>query len=411
MTSIKAFAARFARLRSILGTIETSEAAQSYLREANENFNEMYETWLVLLPEDQQEVHTEFEQAQRDFHVIGGQLLDKVNPPLMFGEFPKDKTGENLPIESLVTKLSETGTVAPQSENPNAGNPHESMDFTDGAQNKAVIQPSKLQPSPNEMTINAAIEQSGVMVSDAITLEQLAHGIKNAVATAFTKPEKVVWDETRPLQDLNFSTYKEQWELMAPIFSLSQQDSLSEEAINMVIETIDGVGKNFDTNGFACSQQTKRMMLMHIASILDSQTQTCWKYRLTTDDPTVEGFINFLIERKADAPPKKFKIPKLTPSVKTVPKSEVAGTSTGRSRSRSTTKGGTVDKRCALCSRQHVLKECNIFRKLSFERREIEVTRRSLCKRCFSNAHPTGHCNKAACQKCGKKHNDLLVCR
>lgn len=192
------------------------------------------------------------------------------------------------------------------------------------------------------MGTSTVIQQSGVIVSDAITLQQLANGIKNAVANALKKPEKEEWDDTRPLQNLDFATYKEQWELMAPIFSLPKQDSLNEQAINMVIDTIDNVAKKFDAKGFACSQQTKRMMLMHVASILDHETQQCWKYRLTTDDPTVESFPNFLIERKADAPAKKFKFPKLTSTVKRDPMNEKACTSAERSRSRSATDRGSI---------------------------------------------------------------------
>lgn len=81
---------------------------------------------------------------------------------------------------------------------------------------------------------------------------------------------------------------------------------------------------------------------------------------------------------------------------------EKATTSTDRSRSRSRSAKATGDseKRCSLSNRQHILKECSTFLKLSQEQREVEVTKRTLCKNCFSNAHNTARGTKAACKSC-----------
>lgn len=99
----------------------------------------MYESWLVLLPDEQYDVRTKFEQGQRDFHMIGSQLLDKVSPPLMFDDFQKEEKGQNAPIEKLAIELSEPGKVGLESNNPNAVNPPEIMDSSIQSKHKIEV--------------------------------------------------------------------------------------------------------------------------------------------------------------------------------------------------------------------------------------------------------------------------------
>lgn len=422
MTSVQAIVEKFVRMRLTLNNVENAEEAKAQLQSANQSFHALYENWITMPPDQQEQTHGDYVDAQRDFHIIGSALVEKINPTPLFGSLGRNgEIAEDATMDVSGNNVVDTKESESQTENPNAEIQQQPMEFEHGDQKDQQQQvPTSSGESTNNVgNSNDEISQPKGVVISQITLQQLANGIQNAVQIALEKPVVDAWEDTKPLQDLCMATYKEQWDLMAPIFSLVKQENLSKDAIETAIVAIDELEKRFESKGFKHSPQTKRMVIMHIVSMLDKETQNCWKYRNNINDPTVESFVNFLIERKSDAIGCGFKIPKIKPNQIASTEqhrgrlNEKATTSTDRSRSnsRSAKATGDSEKRCSFCNQTHILKECVTFSKLSMQQREVEVTNRALCKNCFSIAHNTARCTKNACKKCQHKHNPLLLCR
>lgn len=355
----------------------------------------MQDEWVLTAQDMQHQLLTQYEKAQRDFHIVGKMLLDKIHPPMLFGEFCNPNQGVAAVIhgEPLVKNQNDNKSHRMDCDESPTGPPKQQMQGQPMVEGNMPLNPIA-EPSGS-----GANEQHGMLLSH----------ITMAINSALAKPTRECWNDTMPLQDLCLATYKEQYDLQKSLFTLDKQANLTVAGVEKVIKAIDEVTGNFQTKGFAWSPQTIRLTIMHVVTCLDKVTQECWRYHLTVVDPSFESLVNFLIERKLDATNdttlSNFRIPKLQMSREG--RSEEKAGPSNPARSRSNSAAGS-EKRCSLCSRKHILKECKKFKELSNERKEVEVTRLQLCKACFSNTHNTAHCSKPACKDCSKKHHPLL---
>lgn len=414
---IKAIVDKLARLSLTMNAITEPQDAKVKLSGATSDFHDLYENFSTLEDEEQTALTSLYFEGQRSFHTIGNALISMVCPvEFKFGEFPneqKEKNAIDEPMEHATKELSNTGGTSTQ--NVDEINPQQSVIQNDPSndRNQSVLPPAN---ELMEVDTNKDTQPEGLLLSH-VSMDGLAKAIQIAVNRSLEKPEKPEWQEGQPLRELYLASYQEQSIMMAPVYALPQQSTLSEKAINTVITAINTVAKNFPLEGYAWSQQTKRMLIMHVTSVLDSATQDCWRYRTGTQEPTLEDLINFLIERKFDInkknPLAEFKIPKkkpeLRPSEQRARPTEKASTSKVRSRSNSkSSMQDEVNKKCSLCARAHVLKDCSSFFKLSFQAREEFLYDHKLCISCFSNTHTAAKCHRKACDKCLQKHSDLV---
>lgn len=376
--------------------------AWNKLTEVNAQFVLLRDEWLTMTDELQATHNGRYLQAQQDFHHSATAIISMLmpEPTVRFGEFTPE-------IEVICT--AENTSVTFTTTAP-AMNVDQSGQSSSEQQIKNTMQQSKpINNSSAEMELDNDNQVSTINV---------VHSNNNSNNSSE--------QSTIEMKNLSMISFAEQAKLLESILALPRSKELNENTIDTVIQAIQQTAQAANSAGVQLDQAVVRTMILHIVTSLDQQTQICWKYWVARSEPSFEFLVQFLYERKVDVnqPVTKdestgYKIPKVSATKRASPKpedsSQMASTSRRRSDSMSSrgsnppkSKKKTSSQACPVCPYVHGLHACPTFRKLSLEQRETEVTKRNLCKNCFSNKHATPNCPKGECTICGKKHNSTL---
>ncbi|XP_047040952.1 uncharacterized protein LOC124645214 [Helicoverpa zea] len=145
------------------------------------------------------------------------------------------------------------------------------------------------------------------------------------------------------------------------------------------------------------------LLVFIMASKLDGATSRKWEeHRNTiTTAPTIEEFYTFLRNR-AD-------VLETVQYTTNTNKSDKQYYSKDIKQTKSLVSSDINDnKKCVVCSQDHLLYKCEKFKNMSVDARFNEVSKHKLCHNCLRPGHFSTHCKHNSCKFCNKKHNLLL---
>lgn len=391
---------QFAELRaSQFAQLATVGETWKELTEVNARFVLLRDEWLTLPDIDQGTNSDRYLQAQQDFHAVASTLIEGLmpEPTIRFGELPasiETTTTAHTPavIFKAAAAVAPTTVVTTQSIEASL-----MATASAAAQAESMLQNQLVEPKPTDEHVEETMPLEGE--------EQASTG----------------QNEPLLIRDLATTTYRQQVELLKPVFDIKPLAKINERIIDNTIHAISTVVTSADSQRIKISQTVKRAMMQHITSALDDVSTVAWGHRIRDFEPTFNTLVDFLINRKSDvdvqtgisAMSTAFNIPKKSNQAPVSKKSHK------KSGARATTPPpgqSNMFKRpkqgpgaiCPLCKGNHTLRLCPRFIAYSMEDREIEVVRLKLCKNCFSKTHPNSMCLDGNCKNCRGKHNSML---
>lgn len=374
--NLDSVAESFGKLRiDIREDASLCEQASDLLSNINQDFHDLWEDWLIQSNDEKSEKVEKFTQTQKDFHTIAVKLLHEQD------------------VANGVT--DSTLNVLGQWFGTNRMEVEQVQDLRFGEFNQSQI--------PNAQAlkqVQTTASAQSVIVNDSKEKSDDDGKLKNNLLSA--------------------GTFEQQAELLSAFFELPKMETLNPELIQKVIQTIEKVSACAKRRGIIIDKSIMYSLVMHLTTLLDNDTRTCWKYRVMSHEPTFEFFIEFLNIRKQDpqatqASPSqsKFVIPKKSVQERLQPKvqhprsrSSSAGSSNAPPPNKRRNSGKA--KVCSLCHGMHKLCDCPKFEATRISDREGVVTRLKLCKSCFSNNHETKNCPKNPCTACKAKHHPMM---
>lgn len=183
-------------------------------------------------------------------------------------------------------------------------------------------------------------------------------------------------------------------EIMEPLFSLKKLNSASEQTLDVVLKAITSAATEAKNRGYTIEHDSA-IIIACVQRSLDGESQAIWAWELADREPTLDEFVNFLMERTKRIP--KAAKPKPVPSISQSVKGQEKGA--GAKKSKVT---------CVRCGGPHHLHRCEQFRALVLRAKIETVERAKLCANCFSHLHSTKGCSFGECKRCQTKHNSLL---
>lgn len=376
--TLDSVAESFAKLRiDMQENASLREQASDLLAQTNQDFHDVWEDWLIQSNEDKLEKIERFMQTQKDFHIIAVNLLHEQD------------VATNITDSTLNVLGQWFGTNKMEIE------PAQELRFGSFDQTESQI--------PNAQALKqvpmAASAQS-VIVNDSNENSDDDGKLKNSL--------------------LSTGTFEQQTELLSAFFELPKMEKLDSGLIQKIIQTIEKVSACAKRRGITIDKSIMYSLVMHLTTLLDKDTRTCWKYRVMSHEPTFEFFAEFLKIRKQDTEAtqaslsqSKFVIPKKPLHERLQPKVQHPRSQSSSAGSSNTPppnkkrKSGKV-KLCSLCHGLHLLCDCPKFEATNINDREGIVTRLKLCKSCFSNNHDTKSCPKGPCSACKAKHHPMM---
>ncbi|XP_043471734.1 uncharacterized protein LOC122504616 [Leptopilina heterotoma] len=158
-------------------------------------------------------------------------------------------------------------------------------------------------------------------------------------------------------------------------------------------------------------------LLIHIVKEkLYNYTREKWEESVgSTKLPTFPEMISFLERRSlienSQSVQKSIQNPKVNNTKNNSNRSNVRGTTTSCMSvtvNSNATKTQSQAQSCPLCSKNHMLWQCDQFLNMSPSQRYEKVKTLSICHNCFFSNHRLLECRRSFCRKCHKRHNTLL---
>ncbi|XP_039309076.1 uncharacterized protein LOC105207058 [Solenopsis invicta] len=139
---------------------------------------------------------------------------------------------------------------------------------------------------------------------------------------------------------------------------------------------------------------------------IDKNSRREWEFtRSDTDEfPTLDNFINFLINRSACLEAV-FRASRGTQPLSDSRNNNKTAQSQGKNISRSYVAASSTA--CSICSNDHKINECSSFLSMAVADRNTEIRKKRLCVKCLKRYHGKG-CKVSNCKLCNGYHNTLL---
>ncbi|XP_039446262.1 uncharacterized protein LOC120425723 [Culex pipiens pallens] len=140
---------------------------------------------------------------------------------------------------------------------------------------------------------------------------------------------------------------------------------------------------------------------------LDPGTQTAWEHSLEDDQKsTYPDLIAYILKRSRTL--QSLKLSQTSQhGTKPEPKVEHKSTRSKTSAYHSTNTSDTLSQ-CKLCKQEHMLHQCDEFKKLSPQNRFDVAKKHGLCLNCLKANHMMKACTAGSCRTCNKRHHTLL---
>lgn len=445
----------FAGMRLGIATLVPDNRAEAtnQLHALNRNFVEMYDKWTDLPAVAQLNSLNEYVDAQTDFLFVADRLIDRIYKGIAQGEMvvlPPIASTQHQEDASQQVQFGDTeNNDETMNEDAFSANANELVTLSASEPNKSSLcmDKSNEQMDTNETNLNT-VQASRIDTADTNNADKSAKTVENNTTATVVKParqtnkvelaEESNSDETT--YDVSTLTFKQHSGLFERVIKLKMIVKINERSIDTIIKAVQAVVAQTEAHHIRMNQAVIRTIIMHIVATFDEITEVAWDMYIGNFEPSFDAIIAFLLKRKASkdvvaaasAVPtaeKPFKIPKVDNTKQppnATPKPQGSGTHTARNAK----KGGAARSKtpspapgsqnmykrprpsnesiCFKCRGNHLLRDCQAFRAMSCEDREVLAARCHLCINCFSNMHKVNMCLDKACKVCGKKHNSLL---
>ncbi|KAL0829582.1 hypothetical protein ABMA28_003093 [Loxostege sticticalis] len=250
-------------------------------------------------------------------------------------------------------------------------------------------------------------------------------------------------DAARVISNLEVSSvnYDEAWKLLCnrynnkrilinhhlnALFNVKPLPRESERSLRFIV---DHVTKNLRALA-SLGQPTDKwdvLIIFMLSSKLDSTTLAKWEEHrssLSGDTTTLEQFFNFIIDRANvleslarnkfhDTQNSIVKPPVMNARNNSGPNNKQNPTSYVKSFASSNSKPQNKvfksnNYTCVICSDNHKIYDCPIFKAKDINERLIDVSKYRLCSNCLRQGLPVSECRMGPCRECNARHNSLL---
>lgn len=233
---------------------------------------------------------------------------------------------------------------------------------------------------------------------------------KGAVAKQSLPPRVAEISEMAPgvsVENSSQLSYLDYERLMRPFFVLQPIERVDERALNEILVAISDVRARASELHFSMDKEWRWIFAL-IQSRMDMVSRSLWEWQLDREEPTLDGFINFLLKRSNRLHPhQRYAARAAQPSTS---RASSVGHS-GDNQPTATQKPKKSKSICVNCGGDHFLHKCDGFKALSIKQKRAVLELHRLCHNCFSSAHLTGACSQGACKRCQTKHNSLVCPR